>query len=384
MKIFKKVTLIKSKYYKICRIYIFDHPFFQYMEITKRNKNKKFYQAINNRFLPKNNQRIFYLKVHRQHKTSVDCIKHWVEIAEAMNGFIYFICDNKNLQREILKKITFKKRNFNFIKSDRKTLKNVINKILHNVLCEKLWKRIAFSMLTPFIHAAKHNYLISYNIDADDILLLLQPQQAAAALINAEKYASVSKLDLLNIDMFVSKTFGIHWSFGAVLCLNPQKCIDTVKQNINWRKNTELINKYKLFWINKYNFNIDWFFTFLRDTEQLDMRTFYIENAGIVHMPDCILNHESAFMLQWQKGKINFPILRNFYERKVWETIPIASSCIKIDININPNDYKTFLTNFYDKGLIFEFDMIDYAKRRELIPENLYKQYVQIKEFLKV
>ena len=67
--------------------------------------------------------------------------------------------------------------------------------------------------LKVFIHAAKNKTQISYNIDADDILLCIEPKKIRDAFIKAEEYAYLKNLDLFNIDMFLSKSFGVHWSF---------------------------------------------------------------------------------------------------------------------------------------------------------------------------
>lgn len=380
MKILKKVV-VHTKKYNIRRIYLFNIPLFQYIKIRRNRKKYKFYSLIK-RNMPSENQRIFYLKVHRVHKLSIDCIKQWVNIVTALNGFIYFVCDNPKMESDIFNCIQFSKKNFDFIKSDRKTLKNEIEQILNKVERAPMWKRIAYSMLTPFLHAQKNNYKISYNIDADDILICDDPNIIAEAIKKAETYAINNNLDLFNLDMVYSKSFGVHWSFGVVMCLNPKKCIDIVKKNVNWRINQELIDKYNICWINKFNFNVDWLFTYLRDTNQLNMKTFYIENGLVIHMPDLMLEHGWAFVLQWKNNHIQFPLLTNTYNKKIWDIMPIPEKCVKIDVGVEENDYKNFLKNFYDYGVGFELDMLNYAKERNLISDDLFRHYASTKEFV--
>ena len=300
-----------------------------------------------------------------------------------MNAFIYFVCDNLEMEESICKSICLPNKNFKFIKSDRHTLKPEIKKILHKVERQSMWERIAYSMITPFIHAAKNNVAISYNIDADDILLCVKPEKIKQAFLKAEEYAMSNNIDLFNIDMFFSKSFGIHWSFGVVLCTNPQKCLEAIKSNTNWRTNYKLINQFKLSWLNKFNFNVDWLFTFLRDTKQLNMQTFYIEKALVAHMPDIILEHGWAFMLQWKDNNTHFPILSDFYKRETWDSVQIPSECIKIDVDLKEDDYKKFLCNFYDFGVGFEMDMLNYAKERSLISDDLYNKYAQTPQFIR-
>ena len=387
MNLIKKIS-IQTKRYKIRKIFCFGFPLYQYIKIKRYNKTLdkfktyKFY-SISDFAKQKQKQRIFYLKVHRVHRTAIDCIRQWINIADKMNAFIYFVCDNPNMKEEIYKNICLPSKNFKFIKSDRKTLRPEINKILHKVERAEMWKRIAYSMLTPYIHAQKNNIPISYNIDADDILLCVEPDKIADAFIKAEKYAINNNIDLLNFDMFYSKSYGVHWSFGIVICTNHSRTIKTIRENINWRKNKNLIDKYNICWIDKFNFNVDWLFTFFRDTKQLNMKTFYIENALVAHMPDIILEHGWAFMIQWNNNKIQFPILTNLYDRKIWDFIQIPSDAIKIDIGVQIDDYKKFLCNFYDFGVGFEMDMLNYAKSRNLISNEQYNNYAQTRQFIR-
>lgn len=378
MSLLNKIS-INTKKCKIREIYFLNCKLYEYIKIDRYNKaldkfkTYKFY-SFGGFHKPKNNQRIFYLKVHRVHRTSFDCIRQWLDIAEKMNAFVFFVCDNPDMELKI-KQMILPNRHFTFIKSDRKTLKGEIKKILHKVERQALWERIAYSMITPFLHANENNYAISYNIDADDILLCAEPKKLAEAFVNAENYALKNQIDLLNFDMFYSKSYAVHWSFGVVICTNAQNCLNAIKTNTAWRKNRKLIEKYNICWIEKFNFNVDWFFTFLRDTRQLNMKTFYIDKVLVAHMPDIILEHGWAFMLQWKNNCINFPILSDLYKRAIWDSMPIPSDCIKIDVNIQEEDYKKFLCNFYDFGVGFEVDMLNYAKERCLISQEIYDRY---------
>lgn len=387
MNIIKKVTL-RTKKYKIKKIYFLGILLYQYIKIIRYNKTQdkfksyKFY-SLKDFCSPHKHKRIFYLKVHRVHRTSIDCIRHWINIADKMNAFIYFVCDNPIMKEDIIKQISFPNKNFKFIKSDRKTLKTEIKTILNKVERQQMWERIAYSMLTPFIHAEKNNFAISYNIDADDILLCIGSERVCEALKKAEQKAKDEHLDLFNLDMFYSKSYGVHWSFGVVICMNPAKCLNILKENTKWRNNKKLIELYNICWLDKFNFNIDWFFTFIRDTKQLNMKTFYIDKALVAHMPDIILEHGWAFMLQWKNNNIHFPILSDFYKRDVWDTVPIPDECVKIDINLKEDAYKNFLCNFYDFGVSFEMDMLNYAKKRNLISKELYDKYAQTSQFIR-
>lgn len=386
MSIIKKIS-INTKKCKIREVYLLGFKLYEYIKICRYNKtldkikNYKFY-SFNGFCCPKKKQRIFYLKVHKIHRTSFDCIRQWLNVAEKMNAFIYFVCDNPEMETKI-KQMCLPNRFFAFIKSDRKTLKLEIKKILHKVERQSLWERIAYSMITPFLHAQKNNFSVSYNIDADDILLCINPEKISEAFKKAEKYAIDNGIDLLNFDMFYSKSYGVHWSFGIVICTNPTKSINTIKANTNWRNNTKLINKYNICWIDKFNFNVDWLFTYFRETKQLNMKTFYIDKGLVAHMPDIILEHGWGFMIQWENNEIRFPVLKNLYDRKVWDKIQIPKDAIKIDVGLELDDYKDFLCNFYDFGVGFEMDMLNYSKARNLISCDEYDIYAKTPQFIR-
>lgn len=372
MKIIRKIK-IKTKKYTIRRFKILDCiPLLDYIKIDRKNKKTLKFYYFAKHSSPKKNQRIFYLKVHNINKTSIDCIRQWVKIADKMNAFIYFVCDNKHMQNEIFRNVIFKHCGFEFIETDKSSIK-IVNSLIKN--SNKLWKRIAKPMITPFLHAKKYGYNISYNIDADDILFLIEPQKAADAFFKAEKFAQNNNLDLFNFDMMVSKTFGVHWSFGVVLCLDPDKCLSVMENNKNWDEITDGKLDFDLNYIEKYNFNMDWFFTYLRDTKQLRMKTFYIENGVVVHMPEIILKPCWAFMLQWENGRVYCPIFKNIYNDDVWGERLIYPECIKIDVEINEKDYINVLKNLWGYIDSFEYEMLNYSEQRKLLPDFNYIQY---------
>lgn len=371
MKIVKKVKIRLVNGEKIRKFYLLGIPVFQY---THQNGKLKIERC--KRHKPKPGQRVFYLKIHRVHTTGFDCIQHWIDVIARMDAFIYFVCDNKKMKEGVFKKpCFFYNEDFDFIKSDRKTLKKEVSLSLHEVERQKLWHRIAYSMLTPFVHAAKHSYDRTYNIDADDIMILTKPELIAEALKKAEFYAEENDLDCFNFDMFVSKSFGVHWSFGIVYVRHPQKCLDIIKKNTGWRYNEYLIEKYSTKYVNEFNFNVDWLFTFLRDTKQLKLKTFYIENSMVIHMPDIALSRHWAFVLKWHSGIVYLPVLDMLYDEKIWRYIPVYKECVKIDIGLEDKAVSDFLNEFYSTTYEFENDILNIARTRKLISEKMYQKY---------
>lgn len=368
----KKIRIHMINGPEIRRIYLFNRPFIQYYYKDGTKKKKWNFCKYKH---PRKDQRVFYLKINRIHQTSYDCIQHWMDAIARLDGFCYFVCDKKAMEYGVFEKpCWFYNDNYAFIPSDRKTLKTTLKKILSKVEREKLWCRIASSMLTPFTHAAKHGFDKIYNIDADDIIILNKPELIAEALKKAELIAENKNIDCFNLDMFVSKSLGVHWSFGVVYIRNPQKCIDTLNKNTDWRTNVVLHNKFKTNYVNQWNFNVDWLFTFMRDTKQLNLQTFYIHNALVVHMPDIAISRHWAFAFQWQAKDIYFPLIDKLYADKIWARLPIYKECIKIDVGLKADSYIEFMNEFYSTTYWFEHNMLDIAKERKLISAKTYKE----------
>jgi len=367
MKILQKIKFqIDDVKYR--QITLFGIPILEYKKSMKNNKAQKVF-SLPHIFKEKDLHRVFYLKVHRVNSSTFDCIQQWVNIAQEANGYCYFICDKESLKNDIYKKIKFKNDKFEFIKTDKSSAKLVNSLFKYS---DKVWKRIAYPMITAFIHAKKINCPISYNIDADDILILANPQKVAQALMQAEDYAKENKLDVFNFDMMVSKTFGVHWSFGIVMCLNPSKCLDVMQQSTNWNKNISKTITPNTNYLDKYNFNMDWLFSYFRDTKKLNMKTYYIENILVVHMPDIILKPFWSFMLQWKNGKITCPIFKDFYKDDFWGERFIYPECVKFDVGIKENDYITAAKNIWGYVDNFEYDMARYSSERNLVPNTNY------------
>ena len=100
MKIFKifDKRFIHTRKRKLTQILFAGLPVIQYIKIRRNKKKKKLFMPVNIT-KPAIGQRIFYLKVNRIHKTSFDCIQHWVNIISYLNGYIFFVCDNKKFNK---------------------------------------------------------------------------------------------------------------------------------------------------------------------------------------------------------------------------------------------------------------------------------------------
>jgi len=219
-------------------------------------------------------------------------------------------------------------------------------------------------MLTPFIHASKNGYENAFNIDADDIMIFADPKKVAEALKEASSYAKDNEVDCLNLDMLVSKTFGVHWSFGVVFMNHPKTCLDKIAQNFNWWSDFKRQKEYKVSYVKRYNFNVDWLFTFLRDTKQLSLKTFAIKNALVIHMPDIVITPTWTFAFQWREDSLYFPVYDLLYKNHKLANIPISPKVLLLDVGLGSDSYVDFANTFYWWGFDFENDMLDVALER--------------------
>lgn len=376
--IFNKVKIRFVDGQIVRRIYLFGIPLIDYKKVDGKLRFSK----VKSQHPDNADQRVFYLKVNRVHQTSFNCIQQWLDIADKLNAFCYFVCDNKQMEYEIFNSKSpcyfYPWVGFQFIKSDRVTLKTQIGTILSKVERYKLWQRIAYSMMTPFTHALKNGYKHSYNIDADDILFMGDPRLIAKAFIEMENQAEKHDIDCFNLDMFVSKSFGAHWSFGVVYMRAPQKCLDVMEKNLDWKSKSDLHKKFRINYLDTFNFNVDWFFTYLRDSKQLNLKTFCINNLLICHMPDIAISRHWAFVFQWKNDNIYFPLLDHLYNDKKWATIPIAKGIFSIDVGLGPKSYVDFVNHMYWTDYSFENKMLAIANERGLLAKNVYYEYFTV------
>lgn len=374
---FKKRTIYFVDGRRLKVIFIFGIPIIQYV---KKDGNRVFSRtSFFKKRRPENNQRIFYLKVHRPGLLAFYCIQHWIDTIFRLNGFIYFICDNKEMEESIFSppyQCFFYNENFKFIRSDKRTLTKYLRKLFSDTDKKSYWMRIGAAMFTPITHGYKMGYNEVYNIDADDIMLLVRPEKIAKALAMAETYAREKDLDCFNYDMFVSQSFGTHWSFGVVLNRNLGKTIKAIKENADWKHNELIIKKHNIVYADKYNYNVDWFFTFLRDTSRLNFSTFYIENATVIHMPEIIMVPWWAFAITWHNGKITMPVLKYLYKEINFDELPIFKQSVKIDVHILRGEYAVWLNQMFNCDSLFVCDMVDMAFKRGYIDEMQYQKYI--------
>lgn len=275
----------------------------------------------------KQNKRVFYLKVNRIKPYTFWCIQQWINIINILNADFYFICDNSELEKNILQKIQFKNKNIKFLKSEIKRLDEYVD-----LITKPCWRKACYAHLTTLLHAKDNNIEQFWNIDADDTMLLMSPNKAVRMILEAEQKAKLNKINALSFDMWYSLSYGEHWSFGISYISNK---IDWFKlmnplQNADWKQT-----------ISSKNYNIDWYFTYLRNNGQ-NIQTFYVDNSSFIHWGNFEYDKLFSNISKWQNGKLSYPISKYLYNENFAERI-IPKDCIKFDIGIEDKDAQWFI-----------------------------------------
>ena len=333
MAVFQRIR-IKNNEGKSRVISIFGLPILR-TDIKKTSNGSKksvtWLLSKNNENDNSNNCHVFYLKVNRiDHYTYVN-LQHWVDIADALNAKLYIICDKKKLQKRILKRIYFYSSNVEFIKSYKnKRLKNIVKYIATGN-----WDKACYAHLTTFYHAKKHGITNFWNIDADDTTFCMSPDMCAQAINQVEEYACNNNINVFSLDMWRSNTAGRHWSFGVTFVRDSSKCFNLVEEycSDNWKNGYE---KYVV------SYNLDWFFTYLKDKNYLAIETFYIENCMYIHWGDFLYNILGSNVSLWHNGKIYYPIVTEIFGDKNLGILDISSDCIKFDIGIQKENCQNY------------------------------------------
>ncbi len=336
MQIFEKIK-IKLKDGKSELIKIFGIPVLQYDKIQVGNQsNIKYYIPTRPKKSKKNI--VAYLKVNSIRNYTILNLQNWINIVEILGYDYYIICDNEKLKKIILKEIVFPSTDIKIIKS----IRNFKLRKIANNLADKTWTNAALAHLTTFYHAKSLGVKAFWNIDADDTTMLVTSTRAAEILKTLEKYADKKDIKLFSLDMWTSYTGGTHWTFGVTYTDNQ----------FDWFKYFKKVKDLK--WMYKYRakptlINIDWFCTYLKDYESINIATYYIENLRFVHWDDFCCRRNYANLCYWLNGNIYYPILWDlFKDPKGKKTI--AQNCIKFDLNISENECSQFYKNYIPTG----------------------------------
>lgn len=329
MKIIKKVNL-KINNQKVRFIYFLDRLICKYKILNTKSKKK----IVDLKILPSEesfkldsrkddfNKPIFYLKVNCDNDFSLMCLQNWINIVDDFGADFYIICDKTNLKYKILKRISFKSENIKFLKSVKNNyLKNIVK-----CFATPIWENAAYAHLTTFYHSKNMNYKNFWNIDADDTMFLAPSQKVAELLKKIEEYANKECIDNFSLDMHTSKSRNRLWSFGITYTRNNRNWFEIFDKNNSkeWRKN-------KAFEIDR-EFNIDRYFTWLRDTNLANNKIFYIDKCYFIHFGNFLVRPNHFGIYYWENEDFTLPILLNAFNNEKYGKLPIEKTNIKFQI----------------------------------------------------
>lgn len=350
----KFIILFSTATQCVLQFRLFNIPIFEYSV----NYNKPKSQRISLPFLSKNKSysdnvdkpQTFYLKINRNDAYALRCLQHWVDIISEIKGDFYIICDKPELENKILNTIRFKNKNIKFIKSIRN---KKFREIAKNI-STPLWYNATYAHLTPFYHAKKYNIKDFWNIDADDTMFALYADRVASILTEVKNYAQLNDIDAFSFDMHTSKTSYKHWSFGICYINNNSNWQNIFESNNDWiwRKNYKIYDNQS---------NLDWFFTYLRDENIKNIKSFYIKNIQFIHFGDFLWNTMDSGVFHYTDKEIIAPILNQAFGAKEYGQILINNACIAFDNNNSIKDGQTFMRKYQT-----------YLDEPSLMKENLW------------
>lgn len=258
-----------------------------------------------------------YLKFHRHSFNSLRCLQYWSAVFKNRGIEYFLLCDLEPPQLPSLQGAVP-------LKSDTKLRQRLAGKLAAN------WVNAGAAHLTCFTHSLSNGFTDFWNIDADDTIFFASPNSIADGLRKVEDYSNLENIDSISLDMY--QTFQWHWSFGVAFTRNTreyQSLLDSISADTIARA-YPTINGGKPFIRNEdglpyclpgYNGNIDWYFTLMRDRQDIEARSFYFEDSYFAHVG--IFGYDTIGQLTngtyyWSKGRL-------------WDR-PINADCIRFDL----------------------------------------------------
>lgn len=316
---------------------IFNIPLFEIEKFSLQSKFKIHFCFFKNK-KPHKNKPLFYLKFNATNWCNYIILQKWIDIVTEMDADYYILCDKKFACREMLNRIIFPNSDIKFLKSDKKHYKQEVKRI-----CSKYWSNAGFSHLTTFFHAQKNNIEKFWNIDADDMIMFETPKTVAKCLSEITSYAIKEDYDMFGYDHLYS--LYNHWTFGVTYIKNNSKVINQIKQTKikNWESKYK--DKVKI-----NDCNIDWFCTYLKDTNKLKLGCFSIENMYYSHLGTPFWLLKSFYIVK--DKTIIYPLHKLFVVNDKEGSEKKVNNDVKIfDFNIDENNSKEELLRYFRVGI---------------------------------
>lgn len=340
-----KIRLDGEKYKG--RLYIFNYCVLEWWFDNDRQRRFLFLPKQIRKNNKKNtNTPIFYLKVNRCDNYVFKCLQHWIDIIWQYGADFYIICDKKALKKLILTRVYFQNENVKFIKSVKKSF---LRKIVKAIV-SPYWENAAYAHLTTFYHAKKNNFSHFWNIDADDTMFAANADIVAKLLGDVEHYAKESGIKTFSLDMHRSRCNGREWNFGVSYTDNTIDWFDAITKNVNikWQewKHRFIADSISIVNSNFFIFNLDRYFTYLKDTNIYKIESFYFDEILFIHCGDYLSSIVCPGVLHFKNRKILLPILSDIFGIKQASNIPIYKDVIRIPSQLTEEDCFNFMRNF--------------------------------------
>lgn len=297
-----------------------------------------------------------YLKVNRTEEYALKNLSRWIDASYLMDADCYIICDDSRLQETILNNMLIY-RDITFIKSEKSAEMEYL--VAH--IANRNWINTAYAHLTSFWHACgKYEYF--WNIDADDTRLCVSIDRMVEILQRAEEYAEENEIDCFSLDMWRSETHGRHWSFGITYINGKVDWLDLCRRKCQDEEYFRLDNEG--------NQNIDWFFTYLKQSTIKKIETFYVENMKFIHYSnDFFEKPVGSGMYHWKNGKLIYPIANYGLGIAEIGEYDIADDVVKLELNISDCEASGILAYYAREGK----DLSRFYKIEKIVNEEISK-----------
>ncbi len=315
----------------IMRIHLMDGSFFGIFRLCGRTIAKwgNMKTVI---IAPKSDAPVLYLQINREAPYTLDCIQMWLYVAEKLGAEYWFLCDNYRLAHRVLKMCSFPDSNIRFIRS-----KNLRILKQARYLCSQGALPLTKAQLTPFYHAKKNRIEQFWKIDADDTMFLASPEKISKAMEQVAKITEKQGKAAVSYDMWFTHMSGRHWSFG----------ITYISGKLDF---TEIFSKLKdKSWMNEMKqytdwFNLDWFFTYLRE-KKVPLGVFHLDECLFIHWGDNLRNPYNSWISEFSGEELRYPIIEFIYRKPMFAVKRIQPESEKICVGTSLEESRDFLWN---------------------------------------
>lgn len=273
---------------------------------------------------------VYYFKINRKEVYMLKNLQSWFDIvSEDDKAVVFLMCDDDELINQTQEIIDFRSVETEYITTD--TSDEELRSIAGNVANER-WQNAAMAHLTTFFHAKKTGISEYWNIDADDTMFCLPPGRVLEVLRCAEEYSDNNEISLFSLDMWRTKTWNLHWSFGITYTKNPEDWIEIVNKRKDDKTILDPMQPH----------NLDGFFSCLKNCED-GIASFYVENLRFVHYSDDFIRRPWASGLyHWKNGVLHMPVLKECLGLPMGEEI-ILAEIVNLDIGISDKETTRFM-----------------------------------------